>query len=513
MAGIGFELRKLFNEGDSLSGFIKAMTYSTFISVGPFIAMILSVNVFVITSKFVFDSPYERLLFVITLVYAFIFSQLISFPFQFFITRYISDLFFTKEYSKIRPSFVGISKIIIILSFVVGVVFFWNKDLPLYYKYLSVTILIILSILWTITTFLSILKDYVYISKIYFYSTLISIIVFLITIKYPILFNQYRIAGNMIFSFLIGILFSVYMLVSYFFSVFRENEGGEYEFLGYLRNYSNLILIGTFYIFGTWSHIIINWFSPWAVNLGHGFKVTLYYENAIFYSFLLTIPSMVFFVVFIETRFFDIYQKYYALILKKGTLDEIDYERKNMKRKLYKEIYYALEMQIFITFTAILLSRYLVIYYELPVKLVSIFKLVSLGAVANVYIIIIISIFFYFNELNSALKVTGLFLLLNTGLTLFFLKFGADYLGLGFFLGSILSLLYALQVFDKIIENLNYNTFYFQNFTLKEIGKKLNKFIKIVNRDVFLRWHDKYLKLILLLSTLLLIILSYQFLK
>ena len=86
-------------------------------------------------------------------------------------------------------------------------------------------------------------------------------------------------------------------------------------------------------------------------------------------------------------------------------------------------------------------------------------------------------------------------------------------MGLGFFLGSILSLLYALQVFDKIIENLNYTTFYFQNFALKERGKKLNKFIKGMNKDIYLRWHDKYLKLALFLFALLLIILSYQFLK
>ncbi|WP_028855518.1 exopolysaccharide Pel transporter PelG [Psychrilyobacter atlanticus] len=513
MAGIGFELRKLFYDDDSFSGYIKALTFSTFISVGPFIAMVLSINILILVSNLIFNNSSEQLLFITTLVYIFIFSQLISFPFQFFVTRYISDRFYEKEYKKVRPSFIGISKIIIILSLVLGVIFFGMKELPLYYKYLSIGILITLSLLWTITTYISILKDYVYISKIYFYSTILSVLVFFITTKYPIMFSEHRLAGNMLTSFFIGVLFSLHMLTNYFFSIFKEGEGGEYEFLGYLKNYSSLLFTGLFYILGTWSHIIINWFSPWAVNIGYGFRITLHYENAIFYSFLLTIPSIVFFVVFIETRFFDIYQKYYALTLKNGTLDDIEKERKKMRRKLYKEVFYALQIQIFITITALLFSRYFIIYYGVPAELVEIFKIVSLGAIANIYIIILISIFFYFNALKSALKVTGLFCFLNTSFTLIFINFGEKYIGFGFFLGSVISVLYALQLFDKIIDGLNYTTFYSQNFALKHRGRSLSKIIGKMNHGVSLRWKERYLKIGLSVSFFLLIIFSYQILK
>jgi len=513
MAGIGFELRKLFEEDDSFSGYIKAVTFSTFISVGPFIAAVLAINGLILISKIIFDNNQEQLLFISTIVYAFIFSQLVSFPFQFFITRYISDKFFKKQYGRVRPSFIGISKIIIVLSTIVGLLFLWGNDLPLYYKYLSLGIFVILSLLWTITTYISILKDYKYISKIYFISNLLSIVVFSITIKYPIMFKEYRIAGNMLFSFLIGILYCFYMLTSYFLSIFKVNIKGEYEFLSYFKNYSTLFYTGLFYILGTWSHIIITWFSPWAVDIGHRFRVTLNYENAVFYSFLLTIPSIVFFVVFIETKFFDIYQKYYALTLKKGTLEEIDRERKNMRRRLYKEIYYALQVQIFITITALLFARYFVIYYEMPVEFLNIFKVVSLGAIANVYIIIIISMFFYFNELKKALKVTALFFFLNTIFTLIFLNKGNEYLGLGFFLGSMISLLYALQLFDKILDDLNYVTFYSQNFALKERGKITSKIIEKMNHGINLKWKDVYFKIGLIISILLLIIFSYKFIK
>lgn len=513
MAGIGFELRKLFDDDDSFTGYIKAITFSTFISVGPFVAMILTINILNLISKLVFDDPLEQSLFITTLVYSFIFSQLVSIPFQFFVTRYISDRFYEKEYKRVRPSFIGVSKIIILLSLALGIMFFWKKDLPLYYKYISIGILITLSLLWTITTYISILKDYVYISKIYFYSSVLSMIVFFITTKYPIMFSEHRVAGNMLVSFFVGILFSLHMLTNYFFSIFKEGEGGEYEFLGYLKNYSSLLFTGLFYILGTWIHVIINWFSPWAIDIGYGYRTTLHYENAVFYSFLLTIPSIVFFVVFIETRFFDIYQKYYALTLKNGTLEEIEKERKNMHRKLHKEISYALEMQIFITVTAILFSRYFIIYHGVSTELIEIFKVVSFGAVGNVYIIIMISIFFYFNALKSALKVTGLFFLLNTTLTLIFINFGKEYIGLGFFLGSVISVLYALQLFDKIIDGLNYTTFYSQNFALKHRGRSLSKIIGKMNRGISLKWRKRYLKIGLLMSIFILVISSYQVLK
>jgi len=513
MAGIGFELRKLFDENDSFSGYIKALTFSTFISVGPFVSTVIAINILIISAREIFNNSPEQLLFISTLVYSFIFSQIITYPFHFLVTRYISDRFYKKEYNMVKPALIGNSKIIVIISTIVGLLFVWNKELPLYYKYLSVGILITLSLLWTVTAYISILKNYVYISKIYVYSNLLSVIVFVITLKYPIMFKEYRLTGNMLFSFFIGIIFSYYMLVRYFLSIFRESKGGQYEFLGYLKNYSKLVYIGIFYILGTWSHIIILWFSPLSTNIGHGFKVTINYENAIFYSFLLTIPSIVFFVVFIETRFFDIYQKYYALTLKSGTLKEIDTEKRKMRKSLYKEIYYALQVQIFITLTAILFTRYLIIYHNLSVELVDIFKIVSLGAIANVYIVIIISIFFYFNQLKSAYKVTGIFFILNTGLTIFFLKFGKAYLGLGYFLGSIIALLYALTLFDNIIDNLNYQTFFSQNFALEKRSKVYNIVIDKLNKSGNIKLNRTTVKLGLVISIVLLIILSYIILK
>jgi uncharacterized membrane protein len=336
--------------------------------------------------------------------------------------------------------------------------------------------------------------------------------VFLVTLKYPILFPRHQIAGNMLLSFLVGIIFGTYNLTNYFFSIFRKSEGGEYEFIGYFKNYSSLFFIGVFYILGTWSHIIINWYSPWAVNLGHGFWTVPNYENAVFYSFLLTIPSIVFFVVFIETRFFDIYQKYYALILKKGTLESIEVERKQMKKKLYKEIYYALQIQVFITLSLLMFSKYFIIYYEMPVELVDIFKLTSIGALANVYIIIIISIFFYFNELKKALKVTAVFFTLNTVFTLISLNLRKEYLGFSFFLGSLIALLYGLQLFDDILENLNYKIFYSQNFALKKRGGFINFIVLRLNGCSRLSWNENYILGLLVISTVLLIILSYLFL-
>jgi len=111
IAGIGFELRKLFYEDTPFSEYIKAVIFSTFISVGSFIAIILVINILMLVSKLAFDNSSEQLLFIITLVYGFIFSQLISFLFQFFMTKYISDRVYEKS---IRLLFVGVSKMITI---------------------------------------------------------------------------------------------------------------------------------------------------------------------------------------------------------------------------------------------------------------------------------------------------------------------------------------------------------------------------------------------------------------
>ena len=88
MAGIGFTLKTLFEEEYYLSR-TKAYIYSALVSAGPWIAAVVTVNLLILLSDYYFDDISQRDLFMGTIVYSFVFSQIITAPWQLLITRYI----------------------------------------------------------------------------------------------------------------------------------------------------------------------------------------------------------------------------------------------------------------------------------------------------------------------------------------------------------------------------------------------------------------------------------------
>lgn len=63
MAGIGFELRKMFSEDNTVYENVKAISYSTIVSVGPWIFTIVTLNIFsMIGKKYIFQIQERQIL-------------------------------------------------------------------------------------------------------------------------------------------------------------------------------------------------------------------------------------------------------------------------------------------------------------------------------------------------------------------------------------------------------------------------------------------------------------------
>ena len=154
MAGIGFTLQKLFKD-EYFTSRIKAYMYSAIISAGPWIAAVLTVNILLFISSYYFEEIVERDLFMGTIVYSFVFSQILTAPWQFIITRYISDKLYIKDYKSIKSSFTGLSKLICVMSLVVSIVFYVNTKLPLYYKFMAICLFVFICLLWIVMVYLS----------------------------------------------------------------------------------------------------------------------------------------------------------------------------------------------------------------------------------------------------------------------------------------------------------------------------------------------------------------------
>ena len=103
MAGIGFELKKLFGKKGYLRN-LRAYLYTAFITVGPTILCISMVTAIQLFLIFIGVGLSDRELFLAAVTYSFVFSLIITSGFSMIVTRYISDKLFDKEYDYILPS-------------------------------------------------------------------------------------------------------------------------------------------------------------------------------------------------------------------------------------------------------------------------------------------------------------------------------------------------------------------------------------------------------------------------
>ncbi|MFR2078571.1 MAG: exopolysaccharide Pel transporter PelG [Streptococcus sp.] len=96
MAGIGFELRKIYNE-DSLFSKQKAYAYAGIVYTGPMLLGILLTAGVVVLTMVAGISENERDYILSILTYAIIFSLVITSLFSLVVTRFVADMLYEKN--------------------------------------------------------------------------------------------------------------------------------------------------------------------------------------------------------------------------------------------------------------------------------------------------------------------------------------------------------------------------------------------------------------------------------
>ena len=122
MAGIGVKLQTIFEKKTIVASFV-GFIYSTMISIGPMMVVIL--NVVLMSRVLGYDSVgyADRSLFSATILYIFIFSLLTAAPFNAVLSRYLSDVIYDETYDDIMACYnVGLL-MNIVFSCLVGVPF------------------------------------------------------------------------------------------------------------------------------------------------------------------------------------------------------------------------------------------------------------------------------------------------------------------------------------------------------------------------------------------------------
>jgi len=460
MAGIGFELKKLFRGKGALRG-IKAYAYSALVAVGPFILCVIVIVSILLFMNFMNVTFKERELFIATVVYAFIFSQIITSGFKMIVTRFISDMLYSKKFEYILPSLYGVLSIVLVISGTAAIIFFWNSPISIEIKITSYLLFMELIIIFLVMVYLSTLKDFIKIVRSFVWGVLITLGLAFIFIRFTDL--------EIVFGLLLA------MDVGFFV---KKSVKKYFYFLAYFDKYSSIFFTSLFYTLALYSHNFLFWSSKLGVVVESTYIYAPTYDVPTFYAFLSIMASMVVFVVSVETSFYEKYRTYYSLITGRGNFSDIENARKDMTRVLWAEIRNIIEIQLFVSLVFIAVGYYVLPKLGLSQLSLDIFILLVLGAFLNIILLIIIMILLYFEDRKGALFVSSTFLLTNVVLTWLTIQYSESVYGMGFFLSAFISVIAAIIELVIYLRNIHYHTFCGQPVIYRE---KRGLFTHLVN--------------------------------
>lgn len=453
MAGIGFELRKLFREEGLLNN-VKAYTYSSMTTIGP---MILCMVLIIVLQRLmaVNDGTYlEWELYIATMQYNFVFSILITSGLAMLLTRFVSDMIFQKKFEHLLSSYYGSLILCLPAGALVSWLFLRGVTAGLGYKFAAYLLFMELIVIWMQAVYLSALKDYMRIVRSFSIGVAVSVAAGWILLRYvPI-----DATTGALLAMDIGFLTILLMSNRHFEQVFpRRDSRLLFSFMTYFKKYPSLFFIGSLLYAGIYVHSFVFWLSDKGVVIADQFRFAPSYDLPVFYAFLSVIPTLVTFIVSVETEFYERFQTYYKHVLEGGTYVQIDAAKKDMQRTLMQEISFLMEVQLIFTIVSIAIGMQLLPRMGFTMSQIDSFNILVLAYYLFIIMFVILLLLMYFDDRKGVVTISFMFVLMNILFTYWTLQ--DEYDGLGMFYASIIGLVVVLIRLMYVLRNIDYFTF------------------------------------------------------
>lgn len=470
MAGIGFELRRLF-KGNGLLVNIRAFLYSSFITIGP-VLMNMSMILFLQNIlKHVGISYLDRELFLVSVMYCFIFSMIVTSGFSMFTSRYIADQIYEEKFDNIFPSLIGNVGICSLIGGVCFFAYFFHSPLTFGLRLTIYVFFVELIFLSLLMIYISVLKDYRRIAVGYLIGVTLSVVLGVIFLTFLEDNPIHLLFIAMDLGMLITILIFTWSIREYF----PFPGKGYFEYLSYWKKYSSIFFTNVFYSIGLYIHNIMYWQIEGNRIVEDTFFYNPSYDYPSFYAALSIFPAIVLFTVKVETNYYEAYQKYYESIINGGNLREVQNAKENMNRTAFSELIYIMEIQLF--FTILFMFGGMKILPVLGISGINLDTFITLliGYYVTINLFVVMIFLLYHDDRKGALWVSFIFFIGNTGFTNFFILQGINFAGFGLLSGGFIALVVAIIRFWRFQKGIQYRVYCYQPIKIRKLEKKILK--------------------------------------
>lgn len=459
MAGIGFELKKLYGENKGITRTVGAMGYSTITTIGP---TVLIVGALIITNWLMGRwgiGEEEKSIFAGCLLYCFIIPLMISSIFDTVISRYVSDCLFSDKQEKIMPAVQGstfvMSLIIGVIGIILGLALYFISELDLAYVLSVYFTLMGVGLTFSLSVFVTAVKSYKRITFAYFLGV---VVIALVAILCHLVLGV-EIGKSMLIGFASGFMCIAVHIYLYLHKAFPKGDGSYFEYFTSFRENKLLMFSGFFYILGIYVHNFVFWADS---ELQLVVRDILYcapaYDMASFVAMLTSVSAMVIFVVRVETSFYSEYKGYCEAVIG-NNYSRVEFHREKMSRTLINEVYFVSEFQIIITIIIMVLAMTFLPLIGISGITLDIYPVMALGYY-TVFIMHILMIFlYYFDDQAGAAAVGFLFFVMTLVFTMLTRYLGIQFYGLGLVISGIISWIIAFVRLRRVLENVDYKMF------------------------------------------------------
>lgn len=437
MAGIGFELKKLFQHTGVLAS-LRAFGYATVITTGPMLLGVVLLLGLMGICALAGTPTQDRELLICMITYVLLASVTVTSYYSMVVTRHTADMLFEERREEVLPSFWGSTVLMMAAGGLLWLIFLVFSGATFAQGALLYLLFQELIVVWHAMSYLTAIKDYRGMFRSFFAAIglALGLGLALVTLRWPVI-ESLLLAVSVGYG--VKMVWDVVLLYRHF-----PNAGtGGFAFMAWMDRFRELPYIGLFTNIGLFSHLVIMWFSEVGVRVKGLFFGAPYHDVPALIAFMTILITTVNFVVSVEVNFYPKYRRYNSLYSDKGTGRDIVQAEREMLRVLKTELFYTALKQLLFSALAIALGGY--VLDALPLGFNELMKgyfrtlcvAYGLYAIGNMLMLILL----YFVDYRGAFWTTAVFAAGTVGFSIVSLFFPAVYYGFGFLAAAMLFVL------------------------------------------------------------------------
>lgn len=455
MAGIGFELKKLFS-GNSILLKLRANLFSAVVIAGPMImgaVLLLGVKFLAVRAA---ATLHQQDLIIVIITYSLLFSLLLINTLSYVLSRFTADMVYNNTLERIMPSMNGSISLLLAIGAPCWAIFLYLSKLPLRYSIFSFALFCLAVVVWTQISYITDIKRYKEIIFGFAFGIFLSFLVGWVLTE-----NNIDVVSALLAAACVGYgtIMVTYTIVLHWH--FPQSVGVSLKFLEWIGKFPSLPFVGFFTTTGLFIHLMLMWRGPLGDRVYGLFYHAPPHDIPVLFGFFTILVTTINFVTSLEVNFYPKYKLYFSLLNKGGSLADIEKAKAEMLTVLKQELLYLAMRQVFVTVISIVfISEVLdLIGLGLTTTMIGLFRVLCVGyafyAIGNTMMLYLL----YFAADTAALYPAAALLTVNGIGTLIALSLPQNYYGFGFVAGTFCMFVIALWRLVLYTRRLEYYVF------------------------------------------------------